>query len=107
MEASKKTAPAMGAVSPFVPFGTLPEDEQIAQLIKMFDLPPVMRTPKVIWTNGDTRTGFYERQDPTHPLFDPTFPEPIGGRRSGRASRHYWTIDILRWRIRQATLGNK
>ena len=107
MDASKKTAPGSGAPSSFVPFGKQSEDEQIAQLIKLFDLDPVLRTTEVIAVTGDTRTDFYARQDPTNALFDPAYPEPIGGRRSGRASRRYWTVDILRWRIHQATSGSR
>lgn len=78
------------------------EDDQIAMQIRMFNLDPVLRSPKVISVTGDTHTDFYYRQDPTHELFDHTYPEPIGGRRSGKASRRYWTIEILRWRIREA-----
>ncbi len=107
MVASKKTAPVSGGLSSFVPFGNMPEEEQVALLIKLFDLGPVMRTPEVIETTGDTHTDFYGRQDPNDDLFDPTYPEPIGGRRSSRASRRYWTIDILRWRIRLAQSGNR
>lgn len=102
MDAPKKNAPASGASSSFVPFGNQSEEEQIAQLIKWFDLDPVLRTPKVISVTGDTRTDFYARQDPTDTLFDPMYPKPIGGRRSGKATRRYWTVEILRWRIRLA-----
>lgn len=102
MNTSNKTAPVSGASSSFVPFGNQSEEEQIAQLIKLFDLDPVLRTPEVISVTGDTRTDFFARTSPTNKLFDPTYPEEIGGRRSGKASRRYWTIDILRWRIRQA-----
>jgi hypothetical protein len=87
--------------------GELPEDEQIALLIKLFDLAPVLKTSKAIAVTGDTRTDFYGRQDPKDTLFDPTYPEPIGGRRSVRAPRSYWTVDILRWRIRRANSGSR
>ena len=107
MSASKNAASGPDAASSFVPFGKLSEEEQIALLIKLFDLDPVLKTPKAIAVTGDTRTDFYARQDPKGPLFDPTYPEPIGGRRSGRASRSYWTVDILRWRIRRATSGSR
>lgn len=107
MEASTTGAPTKGATSHFVPFGNLSEEEQIEQLIKLFDLAPILRTPDAIKVSGDTRTDFYGRQDPNNPLFDPSYPEPIGGRRSGRASRSYWTVDILRWRIRLASFGKR
>lgn len=107
MSASNKTASNQDAVLSVVPFGKLPEDEQIALLIKLFDLNPVLKTAKAIAVTGDTRTDFYARQDPRDVLFDPTYPEPIGGRRSGRASRSYWTVDILRWRIRRANSGSR
>lgn len=107
MKTSNKTVPEPGASSPFVPFGDQPEEEQIAQLIRLFDLDPVLRTPQVIAVTGDTRTDFFARTSPTNKLFDPTYPTPIGGRRSGRASRRYWTVDILRWRIRQANSGSR
>lgn len=107
MEASKTSAPAKGAVSSFVPFGNLSEEEQIEQLIKLFGLTPILRAPEAIKVSGDTRTDFYARQDPNSPLFDPSYPEPIGGRRSGRASRSYWTVDILRWRIQLANSGKR
>ncbi|MCX7515208.1 hypothetical protein ACFWZ3_05505 [Frateuria sp. GZRR35] len=102
MNAPNKHAPGMGASAPFTPFGQQSEEEQISQLIRLFALDPVLRTSEVIAVTGDTRTDFYGRQDPNDKLFDPSYPEPIGGRRSRKASRRYWTIDILRWRIRQA-----
>jgi hypothetical protein len=102
MDAHKKNAPASVASSSFVQCGNQSEEEQIAQLIKWFDLEPVLRTPKVISVTGDTRTDFYARQCPTNTLFDPMYPKPIGGRRSGKATRRYWTVEILRWRIRLA-----
>ena len=104
MDAPKRTAPGPGASSFFIPFGKQSEEEQVAQLIKLFNLSPVLRTPEVISVTGDTRTDFYGRQDPTNTIFDPTYPQPMGGRRSGRASRRYWTVEILCWRIRQANL---
>lgn len=107
MGATKNTASNLGTSSSFVPLGDLPEDEQIALLIKLFDLDPVLKTAKVIAVTGDTRTDFYARQDPKEALFDPTYPEPIGGRRSGRSPRSYWTVDILRWRIRRASTGSR
>ncbi|WP_449426869.1 hypothetical protein [Rhodanobacter umsongensis] len=107
MDAPRENAPAQGASSSPVPFGKQSEEEQIAQLIRLFELDPVLRTVKVISVTGDTRTDFYARQDPTNLIFDPTYPEPIGGRRSGRASRRYWTVEILRWRIRQANSGRR
>ncbi|WP_162405407.1 hypothetical protein [Pseudoxanthomonas jiangsuensis] len=107
MEASPNTVPGPGTALSFVSFRSQPEEEQIKQTIKLFDLPPVLKTAKVIEVTGDTRTNFYARQDPKDALFDPTYPEPIGGRRSGRTPRSYWTVDILRWRIRQASLGNR
>lgn len=107
MNAPKKIAPDPGASSPFVPFGKQSEEEQIAQLIKLFDLDPVSNSRKVISVTGDTHTDFYARQDPRDAMFDPMYPKPIGGRRSTRASRRYWTVDILRWRIRQAYLGTR
>lgn len=97
-----KIVPEPGAQSSFVPFGKQSEEEQIVQLIRLFDLEPVSRTPKAISITGDTRTSFYDRQNPTHPLFDPTYPSPIGGRRSERAPRRYWTVEILQWCIRSA-----
>ena len=102
MNAPKENAPELVASPAYLPFGKQPEEEQIAQLIALFDLGPVLRTSEVIWVTGDTRTDFYARQAPTNRIFDPAYPEPIGGRRSTRASRRYWTVDILRWRIRQA-----
>jgi hypothetical protein len=107
MDASKKAAPVSGAASSCVSFGTLPEEEQIALLIKLFDLDPILRTPKVIAVTGDTRTDFFARTSPSNKLFDPTYPTQIGGRRPGRASRRYWTVDILRWRIRQANSDSR
>ena len=107
MDASKKAAPGPGAASAFVPFEQLQEEEQIAKLIKLFELEPVMKTAKVIAVTGDTRSDFYSRQDPKDALFDPTYPEPIGGRRSGRASRRYWTVDVVQWRLRLATTGRR
>ena len=101
MDAPKKNVPGSGAPSSFVRFEQS-EEEQIAQLVKLFDLDPVLRTAKVISVTGDTRTDFYARQDRTNTLFDPTYPEPIGGRRSRRGTRRYWTVEILRWRIRLA-----
>ena len=85
----------------------LPEDEQISILIKTFNLPPVVPTPTAIWVTGDTRTDFYARQNINDPKFDPTYPQPIGGRRSDRASRRYWTIDLLRWLVRLAVSGSR
>lgn len=90
-----------------LPFGDLPEEEHIAQLIKFFDLDPVSTTPEVLRITGDTRTDFFARTSPINELFDPTYPKPIGGRRAGRATRRYWTIDILRWRIRQTKLESR
>ncbi len=86
---------------------TMPEDEQVALLIKMFNLAPVLRSAQAIDVTGDTHTDFYNRQSPKHELYDETYPEPIGGRRSGRSPRRYWTIEILRWRIRQATSASR
>ena len=102
MDTLKKHASWPDASPQCVSFRRKSEDEQLAQLIKLFDLAPVLLTPKVISVTGDTKTDFYERQDPTSALFDPTYPKPIGGRRSARATRRYWTEEILRWRIRQA-----
>lgn len=107
MDAPKKNVPDPGASSSCVPSGNQSEEEQIAELIKLFDLDPVLRTSKAISVTGDTRTDFYARQDPADTLFDPTYPKPIGGRRSDRATRRYWTIEILRWRIRQANSGKR
>ncbi len=85
----------------------LPEDEQIAILIKTFNLPPVVNTQTAIWVTGDTRTDFYARQSVTDAKFDKNYPQPIGGRRSERASRRYWTIDLLRWLVRLAVSGSR
>ena len=105
MGASKPTASILGAANPSSEFGKLPEAEQVELLIKLFNLGPILKTAKAIDVTGDTHTDFYARQDPKHPLFDPTYPEPIGGRRSGRASRQYWTVEILSWRVRRAASG--
>lgn len=107
MRTSIKTAPEPGAPSAFLPFGDQSEDDQIAQLIKLFDLDPVLRTPQVIAVTGDTRTDYFARTSPTNKLFDPTYPSEINRRRSCRASRRYWTVDILRWRIRQAQADSR
>jgi len=105
MGASKPTAPILGAVNRYSEFGKLPEAEQVELLIKLFNLGPILKTPKAIEVTGDTRTDFYARQDPTDQLYDPTYPEPIGGRRSNRATRRYWTVEILSWCVRRATSG--
>lgn len=107
MNTPNKTAREPGASSSFVSFGKQSEEEQIAQLIKLFDLGPVLRTREVISITGDTHTDFYARQDPSNAIFDPTYPEPIGGRRSSKASRRYWTVAILQWRIREANSGRR
>jgi hypothetical protein len=105
MGASKPTAPISGAANLYSGFGKLPEAEQVELLIKLFNLGPILKTPKAIEVTGDTRTDFYARQDPKDALFDPTYPLPIGGRRSDRATRQYWTVEILSWRVRRATSG--
>ena len=88
-------------------FGKLAEDEQIAMLIKLFELPPVVGTSKAIWIIGETRTDYYSLQNIHDAKFDAKFPLPIGGRRSQRSSRRFWTIDLLRWRIQLANSGNR
>lgn len=103
MNAPEKDSPTSGAPSPFLSFGDQSEEEQIAQLIKLFSLPPVLSKSKAIWATGDNPTAFYARQDPKSPDFDPSYPEQIGGRRSGKAPRNYWTVDILRWKVRNAS----
>lgn len=104
---SRSNAPSHGAPSAFALFGDQSEELQIEQLIRFFNLEPVLKTPKVISVTGDTRSDYYARTSPNSALFDPTYPPPIGGRRSSRASRLYWTVDILRWRIRQAKLESR
>lgn len=79
----------------------LPEDEQISQLIKFHDLPPVANTELGIWLTGLTRTDWYEIRRTT------SFPPPIGGRRSDRSPELRWTVDLLRWRIRLAASGKR
>jgi hypothetical protein len=103
MNAPEMNSPVSAAQSPFVSFGDQPEEEQIAQIIKLFSLPPVLSKSKAIWATGDNPTAFYGKQDPKSPDFDPLYPAPIGGRRSGKAPRNYWTVDILRWKVRNAS----
>ena len=86
-------------------FSDLPEDEQIAVLIKLFELPPVVNSQKAMWITGDPNTDFDARQNINDPEFDRNYPQPIGGRRSKRASRRYWTIELLQWRVRLAVSG--
>ena len=105
MTTSTQAATVLNASSPYLTYRDLPEEEHIAKLIKLFGLEPVSRKPKVISISADTETGFYDRQDPNHSEFDPSYPEPIGGRRSKKSSRCYWTVEILSWRIRQAKTG--
>ncbi|WP_458068248.1 hypothetical protein [Rhodanobacter sp. BL-MT-08] len=107
MDASQKNAPCAGASSSFVPFGMLSEEEQIAQLIKLFNLPPVLDKSEVLWVTRDTKHDFYAWQDESNAAFDPSYPKEIGGRRSQRAPRRYWTVEILRWMVRRASRANK
>jgi len=109
MDALEKNPPCAGAgaSSSFVPFGEQSEEDQIAQLIKFFNLPPVLDKSKILWVTGDTKHDFYAQQDESNGDFDPFYPKEIGGRRSQRAPRRYWTVDILRWLVRRASRGNK
>ena len=79
----------------------LPEDEQIAQLIKFHGLRPIANTELGIWITGLTRTDWYQIR------YTDGFPPPIGGRRSDRSPELRWTIDLLRWRIRLAASGKR
>lgn len=107
MDALEKNASCAGASSSFVPFGVLSEEEQIAQLIKLFNLPPVLNKAKVLWVTGETKHDFYAKQDESSGDFDPSYPQEIGGRRSQRSPRRYWTLDVLHWLIRRANQANK
>ncbi|KAA0068500.1 hypothetical protein [Rhodanobacter sp. T12-5] len=107
MDALEKNAPCAGASSSFVPFGVLSEEEQIDQLIKLYNLPPVLGKSKVLWVTGDTKHDFYAWQDESNADFDPAYPKEIGGRRSQRAPRRYWTVDVLRWMVRRASRANR
>lgn len=103
MNACEKNAPITGASPPFAYFGKQSEEEQIAQIIKLYNLPPVLCKSKVLWVTGDTKHDFYALQDENSGDFDPSYPEQIGGRRSSRAPRRYWTVDIVRWMVRRAS----
>ncbi len=83
------------------------EDEQIATLVKLHQLPPISDTATGIWITGISRTDWFGLQNPNDQIFDKDFPPPIGGRRSDRAPRKYWTVDLLRWRIRLAASGHR
>lgn len=79
---------------------SMTEDFMIAYLVKIFELQPVICTNEAIKLIGDKRTTFYERQNPRSEYFDKSYPEPINKERSRNETRLYWTIDVLRWRIR-------
>jgi len=107
MNAPEMNSAVSGATSPFVSFGDQSEEEQIAQLIKFFNLAPVLDKSETLWVTGDTKHDFYAQQNESNVDFDPSYPREIGGRRSQRASRRYWTLDILRWMVRRASRANK
>lgn len=81
--------------------GDLTEEEQIAHIIKLHQLPPVADTELGIWITGLTRTDWYEVRN------TPGFPPPIGGRRSNRSPEKRWTVDLVRWRVRLASSGKR
>lgn len=107
MKTQRNTPPAFADSPCSAAFGIQSEDEQIAQIIKLFDLDPVSKTADVLRITGDSRTRYFDRTSPNSEGFDPTYPNPIEPRSLSRAARRYWTIDILRWRIRQTTLASR
>lgn len=107
MTSSCVPTPQSRPMEQFAYLRSLPEDEQIEILIRQHKL-PVICGPRVgCLIIGKSRTTWYALQNPNDPSFDPTFPSPIGGRRSERASRQYWVVDLLRWRIRLAAAGKR
>lgn len=107
MASSCVPTPQSKPMEQFAYLHSLPEDLQIATLIRQHALPLVCGPKLGCSIIGKSRTDWYALQNPKDATFDPTFPPAIGGRRSERASRQYWVVDLLRWRIRLAAAGKR
>ena len=82
------------------------ENAEIAEIIALHGYPAISKTPAAIGMMSDSHTGFYDRQNPLHVDFDPSFPLPLD-KKSARSSREYWTKEIIRWRIRKAAKSGR